>query len=270
MKTSYAIALACFVASPSVARAHSKLDQPPPVNTSDANKNPTGPCGTIPATPIQTQFAANGSLTVTWYETVNHIGAYEIRFADSGPSACTLTGNGGAVEPTNAQTNNVANKICPTLLTPAIADGDDPTINQADPTTWKKYTKSVTMPNTTCTNCIVQLIQWMGSGAGAAKTFTPYYSCARVTTQTPPPIPDMTGMPPEDMAMGGGGAGGTGGGGGGGGGIADVPDMAVAPQPYNSMIACSFGGGGASSAGALFTLLPLLLGRLATRRRRRR
>ena len=80
------------------------------VNASDSNKGTLAPCGAIPPFPVQTQFAANADLTVSWFETVNHTGWFELRFAENGPGDCTMTSNGGAVEPTRRHRAGVARR----------------------------------------------------------------------------------------------------------------------------------------------------------------
>lgn len=251
--------------TPAVALAHSKLYQPTPVNDNDANKTTAAPCGTIPATPVVTQFTPGGDLQVSWYETVNHTGWFELRFAQNGPGDCTLTNTGSNTDPSSTATEDPIHRVCPTLLTAPIMDPNDVGINEADPKTWKKYTQTVKMPNVSCTDCILQLIQWMGSGTPT--TYTPYYSCARITTGAPSGPADMAGAPPSssDMATAGGGAVADMGAGGG-----DVVDMAAGGQ-YESpggLPGCSMGGAGAASSGAL-PLLGLALLAAADRLRRR-
>jgi hypothetical protein len=264
-RTALAALIVLATLAPAAARAHSKLYQPIPVNDSDANKTTAAPCGTIPANPVVTQFTAGGNLQVSWYETVNHVGWFELRFAQNGPADCTLTNTGRSTDPSSTTTQDPIHRVCPTSLVAPVKDPNDSGIVESDPMTWKKYTQTVTMPNVSCTNCIVQLIQWMGSfdAQGNPISYTPYYSCARVTTGTPTLPPDMAGMPePADMATGSGGGGGAGGGG------VVAADMSDAPP--SSLPGCSMGGATAAS-GALplvGLLLALASGRLRRRSRR--
>jgi hypothetical protein len=250
--------------APAVARAHTKLYQPTPVNDSDANKTTAAPCGTIPAAPVVTQFTAGGDLQVSWYETVNHVGWFEVRFAQNGPADCTLTNTGSTADPSSTTTQDPIHRVCPTSLVAPIKDPNDSGIIESNPATWKKYVQTVKMPNVSCTGCIVQLIQWMGTydTQGNPITYTPYYSCARVTTGTPTQPADMAGMPaPADMATGGGGGGGGGG----------ESDMASGGGGGGGLPGCSMGGAAAAASGAL-PLVGLLLvtasGRLSRRSRR--
>jgi hypothetical protein len=257
--------LALGTLTPAVALAHSKLYQPTPVNDNDANKTTTAPCGTIPAMPVVTQFTPGGDLQVSWYETVNHVGWFELRFAQNGPGDCTLTNTGSNTDPTSTATEDPIHRVCPTTLTAPIMDPNDVGINEADPKTWKKYTQTVKMPNVSCTDCILQLVQWMGSGTPT--TYTPYYSCARITTGAPSGPADMAGTASSSDMAGGGAAGGAVADMGAGGGVG--VDMAAGGQykPSGGLPGCSMGGAAAPS-GAL-PLLGLLLLVAVDRLRRR-
>src|SRR5262245_37934858 len=120
------IALLAFILVPASALAHSKLAYPEPINQSDANKNPTGPCGAPTGTPPVSVFQVGSDVEVSWYETINHVGGFEIRFSANDTTACTLTNNGqnSATGPNQTTTQNAANRVCPTLMA-SVVDPDD-------------------------------------------------------------------------------------------------------------------------------------------------
>jgi hypothetical protein len=264
MKTAALIGL---LMTPSLALAHFKIDTPAPVNTLDANKTADAPCGPIPASPTVHVRQVGTQLQITWKETINHTGTFEIRYAPTGVAECTATNNGQATaagKPDATNTQIATNKICPTLLTNPITDPNDVGINQADPATWKTYTQMVTLPGTPNSTGVIQMIQWMSGGT----TYTPYFSCVRLNLSADPV--DLAGGPmdlsqaPSDMAVGGTGSGdggGTGGGtgdgggnGGGGGGVGMFKNTG-----------CAMGGRADLSAfGVLFVLAALAI---AARRR---
>jgi hypothetical protein len=259
------IALASVLLLSTTALAHSKLNKPDPINPNDANKMAVAPCGAPVGTPLVATYQVGSQVDISWYETINHVGGFEIRFAQNGEGDCTMTNNGvapvaGVTAPYNNNTNNAAEKICPTKLL-SMVDTDDAGIVQSDPTTWKLRTAKVTMPAAPCTNCIIQLIQWMGSnGNTAPTTYTAYHSCAKINLTVNAP-PDMAGTAPPDMAMadapdlaapaGGGGGGDT-----------TPPDMAMKPyQSPSALPGCSMAGDAPAPAAwpALLLLVALVV-----------
>jgi MYXO-CTERM domain-containing protein len=168
---------------PAAAFGHARLDSPVPVNLDDATKNPNGPCGTVPASPTVTTFQVGQQIDVRWFETIDHQGNFEIRFAPNGAADCPMA-NGFAG--------------CAQVLS-TVPDPQDVGIIRTNMATWKVRLQRITLPSTPCTNCLLQLIQHMGQ-AGGGPPYTQYYSCARIQLQAGP-APDMAGTVVADLGM---------------------------------------------------------------------
>jgi len=133
MVTSVLIVIAALVlARP--ADAHTTLTSPPP--RTQANK--AGPCGAAGSTrgTDVTTFAPGETITVEWDETVDHPGHYRIAFDQDGDDDFP-----NPSQPTDAFPTTLADQI------PDKAGGH--------------YTLDVALPDVTCTNCTLQLIQIM-------------------------------------------------------------------------------------------------------------
>ena len=163
IKTFVFLASAGLVFVATNASAHSLLVNPPPVTSDDGAKS--GPCGcyfgAAPEDPAEdaspsacpagyktTTLDAGSKITVMWKETVNHTGKFRVAFS---PKAINLAKR---------------------------ADLDANVLYEADDTNGMSgatLSTEITVPNTPCTNCVLQLRQFM---AGAATPY--YYSCAAV------------------------------------------------------------------------------------------
>ena len=212
------------------AHAHFKLNAPASMITLATNGDPQkgAPCG--PMTPTAetgavTSVMTGGMLTVTVDETIDHPGHYRVAIAQNEaglPPAPPVTTGATACGSTTIQT---------TPVMPVLADGLFPQLTSA----MGAATVQVQLPaGFTCTNCVVQVIEFMSSHG------TPcfYYHCARVTISDTPAAPDM---PP------------------GGGG----PDAGTDPGGGGAVDGgCSTSGGGGLAG------IALLLGLFALRRRR--
>lgn len=135
-----ALTIVCLVSD---VTAHTRLTSPTPRSDSDGLKS--GPCGNVTRTTSPMSVAPGESITVTWLETVDHPGYYRI------------------------------------ALSPDSDDGFDDNVLADDitdvdcPSTPCSYTQEVTIPaNPPCTDCTLQLIQFMGTAA----PYSPYFSCA--------------------------------------------------------------------------------------------
>jgi hypothetical protein len=149
-------------ASPAV--AHVRMDYPPtrypdPGPEGDVNADlKDGPCGrpndsrTTDESRITT-LEAGATITVEFRETVRHAGWYRIAFLEDGQDFPEPPTSGMA--PTTA--------TAPILLD-GIPDGER----------GMTFTAEVTLPNTPCTNCTLQLIQVMTD----RNPFESYYTCA--------------------------------------------------------------------------------------------
>lgn len=162
---------AAFVFMPSLvaitAQAHIQLDSPFPRYVYNVNGIETSPCGTgtlsstlVP--PVVNPPVAGGSqLTVKWHETINHDGHYRI-----GLSANTSD----FTVPTSLTIPS------PPLPSWDLADGIPDVGGNSG-----SYTKTITLPNMNCPNCILQVVQiasLSSDGSNSGGYYTNYYGCA--------------------------------------------------------------------------------------------
>jgi MYXO-CTERM domain-containing protein len=220
---------------PAVADAHITMTSPTPRYGPAYIKN--GPCGKGIAldarTTNVTRFKPGQKITVTWNETVPHPGHYRIAFDPDGqrftdPSA--------------------PDDVAPRMY--VLVD------NIADKTGTQSYSQDVTLPNITCTNCTLQLMQIMtDKQANGWGNDDFYYQCADLVLESdadmaPGPV-DMRPTSPADLEP-------------------DPDpgrDLSAAPPMGMTTSGCSVAAAGApGAAGALLLALPLLL--LLRRRRR--
>ncbi len=185
MRKTHLLALclsSAFVVS-STADAHIALDSP----SARSSSQKQGPCGTTGSVrgPAQT-FAPGQTITVTWDETVDHVGHYRIAF--------DLDGDDDFPNPVTPDDN------FPSVLVDQIVDRSG----------GGRYTQAVTLPDVECDNCTLQLMQIMTTNV-PYNSF--YYQCADIV---------LSNSAPGEADAGGDGtgsdAGGDSGGGGGGGG----------------------------------------------------
>jgi hypothetical protein len=189
-----ALALAFTVlGAPRVAAAHSLLVNPPPLTSDDNAKS--GPCGCYfgagpedasedgtatkcPANYTTTTLVAGSQFKVNWKETVNHDGMFRIAFAPVPVDSALKADLDANVLYEKNDTNTVPGST---------------------------LTATITVPDTPCASCTLQLRQLM---TGAAKPY--YWSCAAIKIVPPGgPVETTSG----DGAGGAGGAGGSGAGG---------------------------------------------------------
>lgn len=143
------------------ASAHIDLDYPPSTTT---NQKSPAPCGVKgqrrPAT--TTTFKPGEEITVKWTETVSHTGHFRIAFDTDG------------MDDLKNPTSFTDIKNPP--VAPILADGIPHKAGAG------KYEHKVKLPNVTCTNCTLQVIQVMTDkppfGPGGGDDF--YYRCADI------------------------------------------------------------------------------------------
>jgi hypothetical protein len=157
---------AAFVLMPSLvavtAQAHIQLDSPLPKYVYNINGIETAPCGsgTLSST-VNPPIAGGSQLTVKWHETINHDGHYRI-----GLSA-------------NASDFTVPTSLTipsPPLPSWDLADGIPDVGGNSG-----SYTKTITLPNMNCPNCILQVLQiasLSSDGSNSGGYYTNYYGCA--------------------------------------------------------------------------------------------
>lgn len=117
----------------------------------------TGPCGGLARTATPNKLQMGSTINVQWEETIQHPGRFEFYFSNAGDANFTL------------------------LKT--VID------NQDNVNTPHQFSTAITLPNTACTNCTLQLIQVMTENPAAP---TLYYSCADIelsSSAAPPPGP---------------------------------------------------------------------------------
>lgn len=169
----FAVALVGFSG---VASAHFHLNEPAANLEQATNGDPqkTAPCGgSGTATNAVTYYTPGGMLTLKLAETISHPGHYRVAIAqDEGslPPPPTVTG---------ASCGAAAIEANPTL--PILADGLFTDITPAD---GEQTTQIQLPPGFTCTNCVLQVIEFMSNHAEPCF----YHHCAIVNiTDTPAP-----------------------------------------------------------------------------------
>jgi hypothetical protein len=172
--SSFASALALFVSVP--AAAHVRLEYPPPrypaptgfdsgVQLKDAPCGVTGDSRTTDTSRITT-FEAGETITVRFRETIGHPGHYRIAFDEDGQD--------DLVDP--AGFDDIQDPPSLPILLDGIAD---------NPGTGT-YEVQITLPNTPCNNCTLQLIQVMTDKPPyVLGTDDVYHQCADIVLTGP-------------------------------------------------------------------------------------
>ena len=163
-----ALGLGLWLAS-GQAGAHAlwKLDGTvPPRNTDLFSNLKTGPCGGLPRGTNPAVFRPGQTITVQWVESINHKGYFQIFFSPANDTGFVQLG----------------------------ADIPDTQDGPLAPGQVHEYSASITLPNVTCTDCTLQLIQVMLDNPGNPSF---YYSCADIRLAAGNPA-DTT--PPADVA----------------------------------------------------------------------
>jgi Lytic polysaccharide mono-oxygenase, cellulose-degrading len=149
------------------AEGHTKLTAPPDWLVTDSLGDPQkeGPCGSTAGTPSNaiTTVQAGSKLTVRWTETVYHPGHWRIAIASDRTQLVTPV---PVVEPNNC----VSAPIEASPTAPVLLDGVFPH-TAPGPT---DYSQDITVPDTTCDACTLQLVQFMSSHAPPCF----YFHCA--------------------------------------------------------------------------------------------
>ena len=173
--------VAAVVVAPRAARAHIKMSSPADWITTNSEGDPQKitPCGVDPTAPtpstatgIVTTLHVGDKVTFNWTETVPHDGHFRIALAINSRSELT--------DPTVTQMNadGTAAAVAISTSYPVLADNLFPH-TAASVTAGKAYTYTVTIPNTPCTKCTMQLLQFMANHPLDPSYF--YHQCADVT-----------------------------------------------------------------------------------------
>jgi uncharacterized membrane protein YgcG len=143
-----------------IADAHIRLDAPPARFAFSNTGQKTGPCGAGTATGTVTEVQAGSTLTVQWTETINHPGHYRISLDPDG-------GDDGLVNPAS-ETDFYTN--------------DNVLLDQIADKAGGAYSANITIPDTNCDKCTLQLIQVMTDKLpwGPQNGDDLYYWCADI------------------------------------------------------------------------------------------
>jgi hypothetical protein len=140
----------------------------PPRDNSTGLKS--GPCGGLARTATPTILTAGQPLTLQIDEVIDHPGYYRVAFSMSGDQF-----------PAAMPVPTAATPVSSTLWVPYIQDVANV----------HAYTATVTVPNTPCTQCSLQMIQYMTENDPPSM----YYSCADIEIRAaaaPNPQPSQT------------------------------------------------------------------------------
>jgi uncharacterized protein (TIGR03382 family) len=172
LRFSGVFATGALVALTATASAHISLTYPP-VRTTDQKIGPCGATGSVRGSNV-TVLEPGATIQVRWGEPINHPSHYRISFdADGQDFTIPLD----FMDFT--QTENV--------LRDNIPDGTAP------------FMSEITLPNVTCENCTLQLIQMMYDKAPYGDGNDIYFQCADIALRTgggPGPSPDAGGGNP--------------------------------------------------------------------------
>lgn len=159
MKTLFVLSVFLFSVQ---VTAHAHLVASSAVAPRDPNGNSikVGPCGNVARISTPATLTAGQTITVNWVETINHPGRFEFYFS----------------------TGNDANFVLLKTVTDTQDSGALP----------HSYSTTLTLPNTTCSACTLQMIQVMTENPTSPSN---YYSCADIVLQaapgaTPSPQPE--------------------------------------------------------------------------------
>lgn len=171
LRLALASALTCSLTLPGVAVAHAGLRVPTPRVTDirAGTSIKTGPCGPYaPGTGARTTLTAGATFTVEFDETINHTGYFQLFFSEVRDDNFVLVQD--RIPHSNAAPS-------PSFASP------------------RPYTTTITVPNVTCSECTLQLIQVMEDRSPP----TLYFSCADIAI-VGGPTPDA-GVVPVDAGQ---------------------------------------------------------------------
>ncbi|MDI1447558.1 SCE4755 family polysaccharide monooxygenase-like protein [Polyangium sp. 6x1] len=255
-RTPSLFAFAAVLFAGSSAFAHALLMNPPPLTNDDNAKS--GPCGcyfgagpedpaedgTAAACPASgykvTDLVVGQQVQVTWKETVNHNGKFRVSISTKAIDTVTRADLDGAVYYEAADANSQSGGLVSATLT---------------------------VPDTPCQNCVLQLRQYM---EGAAKPY--YYSCAAINITDPNASGSASSSTAASSSSSSSGAGGAGGAGGSGMGGSIPDDVGPGPAPFQENEPsglCSASPSAPGSPAALALVLAGLVARVARKKSRR-
>lgn len=210
---------AAILLVPGTALGHARLNDPTPRSTADDLK--TGPCGNVPRTATPSVFEPGETITIQFTETIEHPGHYRVAFSPAGDQGFD---------------DNVLLDMIPDQTGAAPHN----------------YSVQVTLPMMECSDCTLQLRQFM---AGSAQPY--YYSCADIVllASAPPdagPAEEADAGPPEPSPDAGAGAPGADGG-------PSVDDDGIGEPPGFCAVAAGAAGTPSAAAWLAAAVLALVL-----------
>jgi MYXO-CTERM domain-containing protein len=165
------LVFAAAIAAGGVSEAHIALTYPPPRHT----ELKTGPCGVANSMrgDIITVLEPGAAVTVTWDETIQHPGHFRILFDEDGfdfPDYLTID---GPIPPDELCTpGTVTDGVhCLAENIPDLPNGG------------ANYSYDITLPNSPCENCTLQVIQFMTDKFNDGLDNEFYYQCADLLLQ---------------------------------------------------------------------------------------
>lgn len=169
------ILFSLFFLLPGLAHAHAVLSFPVPRNANSGNQ--IAPCGAPAGAPVA--YKSGSTVSILWEETIHHTGSFQIYFSAANDANLSTGTTPGSTLLLNYPQN--------------ITDSNVP----------HYYAATVTLPNISCTNCTIQLVQ-TATNAGVNNPFF-YFSCADISLSpnavspspvtSPAPSPTVTASP---------------------------------------------------------------------------
>jgi uncharacterized protein (TIGR03382 family) len=167
MKTLSLIAGLGLLASVSVAEAHIRLDSPA-ARTTELKTGPCGAPGSVRGSNV-TVLAPGATIEVGWTETINHPGHYRVSFDADGQDFTVPLSFTDVTQTMNVLVDNIADRSGQQLV----------------------YKQMVTLPNITCENCTLQVIQMMTDKPPYGDGNDIYFQCADIALRAGTPTPTV-------------------------------------------------------------------------------
>lgn len=157
------ITIFIFIAYRETGHSHARMKSDTtimPRSSSDSLKS--GPCGGLAKSPNPKTLSPGATITINWEETINHPGRFEFYFSTANDSNFTLL----KTVPDNSNATN-----------------DLP----------HQFNTTITLPNVSCDNCTLQMIQVMTDRNPPSN----YYSCADIRLSQSSGAPEIPPVPPQ-------------------------------------------------------------------------
>jgi hypothetical protein len=147
------------IMAPASSSAHARLKPQGLLTPRSTNSGlKTGPCGGVPRTTTSKSFQAGQLITVEWEETINHPGYFEFYFSPANDTGW--------------------------ILLKSVVDDQNGTADLPH-----SYSTTLTLPNTPCSACTIQMIQVMTENPASPSL---YYSCADIELTAGSGLPTPT------------------------------------------------------------------------------